>query len=68
MFSTTFFQQAWHLQNCVDQGFPRSGATWNVLVGQVNDRTARCLHPQIWHVSNVYTSLQQASEWGTCGM
>ena len=34
-------------KNCADQGFPQSGASWNVLVGPVNDHTARCLRLQI---------------------
>jgi len=46
---------------CIDQGFPRSGDAWNVLVGQMNERSARRLHPAVREymlgVSNVYTSL-----------
>ena len=57
---------------CVDQGFPRSGDAWNVLVGPMNDRSARRLHPAVrdymLQVSNVYTSLRQASEWGMRGL
>jgi hypothetical protein len=57
---------------CVDQGFPRSGPAWNVLVGPINQRTARRLHPRmreyVLRVSNVHTSLRQASEWGIRGM
>ena len=55
-----------HYKICVDQGFPRSGPAWNVLVGPVNQRTARRLHPRmqeyVLRVSNVHTSLRQASE------
>jgi hypothetical protein len=57
---------------CVDKGFPSSGSAYNVLVGPFNDRTARRLHLRLRNyllcVSNVYTSLCQASEWGMGGM
>ncbi len=57
---------------CVDQGFPRSGDAWNVLVGPMQERSARRLHPAVREyvvrVSNVYTSLRQASEWGMRGL
>jgi hypothetical protein len=57
---------------CVDQGFPRSGDAWNVLVGPMNERSARRLHPAVreymLQVSNVYTSLRQSSEWGMRGL
>jgi hypothetical protein len=61
---------------CVDKGFPRSGDAWNILVGPMNERSARQLHPAMFdymlrvsnvytsRVSNVYTSLRQSSEWG----
>ena len=53
---------------CVDQGFPQSGNAWNILVGPMNERSARRLHPAtcdyMRRVSNVYTSLRQSSEWG----
>ena len=53
---------------CVDQGFPRSGDAWNILVGPMNERSARHLHPSVrdymLKVSNVFTSLRQSSEWG----
>ena len=53
---------------CVDQGFPQSGNAWNILVGPMNERSARRLHPAMrdymLRVSNVYTSLRQSSEWG----
>ena len=52
----------------MDKGFPRSGSAYNILVRPFNDRTARRLHPHVRDyllcVSNVYTSLRQASEWG----
>ena len=57
-----------HYKICVDQGFPRSGDAWNILVGPMNERSARRLHPTMreymLRVSNVYTSLRQSSEWG----
>ena len=53
---------------CVDQGFPCSGEAWNILVGPMNERSARRLHPSVrdymLKVSNVFTSLRQSSEWG----
>ena len=56
----------------VDQGFPRSGTVQNVLVGPISRRSARRLHPLICDymlkISNVHTSLRQASEWGTRGL
>jgi hypothetical protein len=42
-----FLQRVGTYKICVDQGFPRSGAAWNVLVGPVHDRTAWHLHPWI---------------------
>ncbi len=57
-----------HYKICVDQGFPRSGDAWNILVGPMNEHSAWRLHPTmrdyLLHVSNVYTSLRQSSEWG----
>ena len=57
---------------CVDQGFPRSGAADGVLVGPVARRSAQRLHPDVrdhmLRMSNVYTSLRQASEWGMRGL
>ncbi len=50
---------------CVDQGLPWSGDATGVLVGPIPERTARRLHPlvrdNLIHLSNVYTSLRQAS-------
>jgi hypothetical protein len=55
-------------KKCVDQGFPCSGDAWNILVGPMNERSARRLHPSVCDymlkVSNVFTSLRQSSEWG----
>jgi hypothetical protein len=53
---------------CVDQGFPRSGDAYQILVGPVSKKTASKLapnlRPYLLRMSNVYTSLRQASEWG----
>ncbi len=57
---------------CVDQGFPRSGDTTGILVGPIPERSARRLHSlvrdNLIRLSNVYTSLRQASEWGMRGL
>ena len=57
---------------CVDQGFPRSGEAHGILVGPVPKRTARRLHRDVrdylLKISNVHTSLRQASEWGMRGL
>lgn len=57
---------------CVDQGFPRSGDATGILVGPIPERSARRLHPlvrdNLIRMSNVYTSLRQASEWGMRGL
>ena len=57
---------------CVDQGFPRSGDAFGTLVGPVTKRAARRLHRDLrdyyLRVSNVHTSLRQASEWGMRGL
>ena len=57
---------------CVDQGFPRSEEARGILVGPVPERTARRLHRDmrdyLLRLSNVYTSLRQASEWGMRGL
>ncbi len=53
---------------CVDQGFPRRGDATGILVGPIPERSARRLHPlvrdNLIRLSNVYTSLRQASKWG----
>jgi DDE superfamily endonuclease len=53
---------------CVDQGFPRSGDAAGILVGPISKKQARTLapnlRPYLLKISNVYTSLRQASEWG----
>lgn len=53
---------------CVDQGFPRSGSAFDILVGPYSERTARRLSPilreHLLAMAAVYTSLRQASEWG----
>ncbi len=57
---------------CVDQGFPRSGDAYGTLVGPVTKRAMRCLHcgirDYLFWISNVHTSLRQASEWGMRGL
>jgi hypothetical protein len=57
---------------CVDQGFPRSGDAYGTLVGPVTRRAARRLHRDVrdylLRISNVHTSLWQASEWGMRGL
>lgn len=53
---------------CVDQGFPRSGDGFQMLVGPISKRSANNLadnlRQYVLEESNVYTSLRQASEWG----
>ena len=53
---------------CVDQGFPWSGDATGILVGLIPERSACRLHPLVRDnlicLSNFYTSLRQASEWG----
>ena len=57
---------------CVDQGFPRSGDAYGTLVGPVTKRHAQRLHKDVCdyllRLSNVHTSLRQASEWGMRGL
>ncbi len=57
---------------CVDQGFSRSGDATGILVGPIPKRSARCLHSAVRdnliRLSNVYTFLRQASEWGMRGL
>ena len=57
---------------CVDQGIPRSGDAHGILVGPIPERSARQLHRSVCdnliHLSNIYTSLRQASEWGMRGL
>ena len=57
---------------CVDQGYPWNGDAHGTLVGPVTKRAARRLHRDVrdyllW-ISNVHTSLWQASEWGVRGL
>jgi hypothetical protein len=53
---------------CVDQGFPRSGDAFDILVGPYSKKAARklspILRPMLLQLAAVYTSLRQASEWG----
>ena len=57
---------------CVDQGLPRSGDALDVLVGPISRaqayRLAPNLRPYLIHLSNVYVSLRQTSEWGMRGL
>ena len=57
---------------CVDQGFPRSGDVYDILVGPMSRRTSGQLspfiHPRLLQLSNCYVSLRQASEWGMRGL
>jgi hypothetical protein len=57
---------------CVDQGFPWSGAAHGTFVRPISKRAARHLHRNVrdylLQISNVHTSLWQASEWGMRGM
>jgi len=57
---------------CVDQGFPRNGDALGKFVGPITKRAARRLHPimrnYLLRISNVHTSLRQASEWGMRGL
>jgi hypothetical protein len=52
---------------CVDQGFPRSGDANQILVGPISKKQAKKLapnlRPYLLRMSNIYTSLRQASEW-----
>mgnify|MGYP001105559182 CR=1 FL=1 len=56
----------------VDQGFPRSGDAYGILVGPLTKKGAWKLHPSVRtemvRRSNIYVSLRQASEWGMCGL
>jgi hypothetical protein len=57
---------------CVNQGFPRSGDTHGTFVGPVTKQQAQRLHRGVQNyllkISNVHTSLRQASKWGMCGL
>lgn len=53
---------------CVDQGFPRTGLAFDVLVGPYSEKSVRTLSPLLLPLllafAAVYVSLRQASEWG----
>jgi hypothetical protein len=57
---------------CIDQGLPRSGDALDILVGPISCtqayQIAPNLHPYLLHLSNIYVSLCQASEWGMRGL
>jgi hypothetical protein len=57
---------------CVDQGFPWSGDAYGTFVGPITKRAAQHLHRDVRDylllISNIHTSLRQASEWGMHGL
>ncbi len=57
---------------CVDQGFPHSGDATGILVGLIPKPSALRMHSLVRdhmiRLSNVYTPLRQASEWGMRGL
>ncbi len=57
---------------CVVQGFPWAGAATGILVGPIPKRSTHQLHQSVYyhliHLSDVYTSLWQASEWERHGL
>jgi hypothetical protein len=59
-------------KKCVDQGFPQSGDAYGTFVGPITKRVVQRLHRDVRDylllISNVHTSLRQASEWGMCGL
>jgi hypothetical protein len=52
----------------VDQGFPRSGEAFELLVGPYSEKSAEKLSPllreHLLMMATVYISLRQAAEWG----
>jgi hypothetical protein len=72
VFSHTLRKRIGDYKICVDQGFPRSDDATGILVGPIPERRARQLHSAVRdnliHLSNVYTSLWQASECGMWGL
>jgi hypothetical protein len=66
--TTHFFLAHKRKNRCVNQGFPWSGDATGILVGPIPEWSAHQLHPlvrdNLIHLSNVYTSLRQASKWG----
>ncbi len=52
---------------CVDQEFPQAGDATGILVGPIPEKSVQQLHHSVCDhlipLSNVYTSLWQASEW-----
>jgi hypothetical protein len=52
---------------CMNQGFPQAGDATGILAGPIPERSAHRLHHSVCdhliHLSKVYTSLWQASEW-----
>ncbi len=56
----------------VDQGFPQNGDAYGTFVSPITKRAAQHLHRDMRNylllISNVHTSLRQASEWGMRGL
>jgi hypothetical protein len=56
----------------VNQGFPCQGEAHGVLAGPISKKSARRLHRDVrdylLKISNVHTSLRQASKWGMRGL
>ncbi len=66
-------EQKMHLYKIwIDQGLPRSRDAYGSLVGPITKRAAQRLHSDVRDclllISNVHTSLWQASEWGMRGL
>jgi hypothetical protein len=63
-----FHQMIGRFKICVNQGFPRGGDASGMFLGPVSKWQARRLHRNVCNyllrISNVHTSLRQASEWG----
>ena len=57
---------------CVDQGFPRSGRCYDVLLGPISQRESLKLSPILSEAllerASMIVSLRQASEWGMRGL
>jgi hypothetical protein len=68
IFSSQITKRIGDYKICMDQGFPRAGDAAGILVGPIPERSACCLHcsvrDHLIRLSNIYTSLRQASEWG----
>jgi len=52
---------------CVDQGFPRDGAAYDIFVGPILEKSKNLspiLREKVLDKVNAYISLRQAAEWG----